>query len=164
MEKFEERFVRLRKENNLTQEDVANKLGISPQAVSKWENGISMPDISLLVDIASMFNVSVDTLLGKETENHEVTLSNNENKKPIEKMALRLFINSNDGDVVKINIPVPLLKIALETGMKAPQINGKANLENIDFKQIYNLIEQGVIGELMTVDAKDGDKIRIVVE
>lgn len=84
MEKFEERFVRLRKENNLTQEDVANKLGISPQAVSKWENGISMPDISLLVDIASMFNVSVDTLLGKETENHEVTLSNNENKKPIE--------------------------------------------------------------------------------
>lgn len=164
MEKFEERFVRLRKENNLTQEDVANKLGISPQAVSKWENGISMPDISLLVDIASMFNVSVDTLLGKETENHEVTLSNNENKRPIEKMALRLFINSNDGDVVKINIPVPLLKIALETGMKAPQINGKANLENIDFKQIYNLIEQGVIGELMTVDAKDGDKIRIVVE
>lgn len=93
MEKFEERFVKLRKENNLTQEDVANKLGISPQAVSKWENGISMPDISLLVDIASMFNVSVDTLLGKETENHEVTLSNNENKKPIEKMALRLFIN-----------------------------------------------------------------------
>ena len=164
MEKFEERFVRLRKENNLTQEDVANKLGISPQAVSKWENGISMPDISLLVDIASMFNVSVDTLLGKETENHEVTLSNNENKKPIEKMALRLFINSNDGDVVKINIPVPLLKIALETGMKAPQINGKANLDNIDFKQIYNLIEQGVIGELMTVDTKDGDKIRIVVE
>ena len=164
MEKFEERFVRLRKENNLTQEDVANKLGISPQAVSKWENGISMPDITLLVDIANMFNVSVDTLLGKETENHEVTLSNNENKKPIEKMALRLFINSNDGDVVKINIPVPLLKIALETGMKAPQINGKANLENIDFKQIYNLIEQGVIGELMTVDTKDGDKIRIVVE
>ena len=53
----------LRKEHNLTQEKLAEKLNVSAQAVSKWENGSNMPDITLLVDIADCFNVTVDELL-----------------------------------------------------------------------------------------------------
>ncbi len=48
----------LRKKNNFTQEELANKLNISFQAISKWENGVSYPDISLLPIIADLFKVS----------------------------------------------------------------------------------------------------------
>lgn len=58
------KIMSLRKEAGLTQEQLAERLGISAQAVSKWENDISCPDISMLPVLASLFNVSVDDLLG----------------------------------------------------------------------------------------------------
>ena len=54
----------LRFKASMTQEQLAEKLRISPQSVSKWENGVSMPDISLLPEIAEIFGVSVDELFG----------------------------------------------------------------------------------------------------
>lgn len=60
-------IMRLRKEAGLTQEQLANALGISYQAVSKWENGVSCPDISTLPLIADLFSVSIDSLFGRET-------------------------------------------------------------------------------------------------
>ena len=53
----------LRKERNLTQEELAECLEVSPQTVSKWENNLSMPDISLLPVLADYFGVTVDALL-----------------------------------------------------------------------------------------------------
>lgn len=52
-----------RKENNLTQEEVAARLGVSAPAVNKWENGVSLPDIMLLSPIARLFGISTDQLL-----------------------------------------------------------------------------------------------------
>lgn len=62
-----ETFKTLRRRLNLTQEQVAEVLGVSCQAVSKWETGFSCPDISLLPGIADLFGVSVDHLLGHDT-------------------------------------------------------------------------------------------------
>lgn len=56
----------LRKNKGITQEQLAQKLGITNQAVSKWESGQCMPDIQLLPDIAAFFNVSIDKLMGVE--------------------------------------------------------------------------------------------------
>ena len=84
-------------------------------------------------------------------------------KKDINKMVLRIKVFSNTGDKVNINIPIPLLKVCIESGMEMPQVNNN-NLSNIDFKQVYTLIEQGVIGELMTVESSSGEKVIIVVE
>ena len=56
---------KLRKEKNMTQEQLAQKLSISPQAVSRWETDFAMPDISLIVPISEIFDVSTDVLLGK---------------------------------------------------------------------------------------------------
>ncbi len=53
----------LRKQHNMTQDELAEKLNVSSQAVSKWENGRNMPDITLLLDIADCFKVTVDELL-----------------------------------------------------------------------------------------------------
>ncbi len=60
-----ERITNLRKDNGLTQEALASKLGISFQAVSKWENGLSCPDIALLPELADIFGVSIDELFGR---------------------------------------------------------------------------------------------------
>lgn len=60
---------RLRKERNFTQEELAEQLNISAQAVSKWENGTSMPDISQVVPLASVFGVTTDVLFGVEGTN-----------------------------------------------------------------------------------------------
>lgn len=57
---------RLRKERNLTQEELAEKLNVSAQAVSKWENEAGLPDISQILPLASVFGVSTDMLFGIE--------------------------------------------------------------------------------------------------
>ena len=64
-ETFGQRLARLRKEKGFTQEDIADKINISPQAVSKWENDISSPDIQTLIKLSDIFEVSLDDLLGK---------------------------------------------------------------------------------------------------
>ena len=67
------RIAALRKEKGLTQEQLAEKVGVSAQAVSKWENDISCPDITLLPLLADLFDVSVDELLGvKPVEPHVI--------------------------------------------------------------------------------------------
>lgn len=63
-ESFGDRISFLRKLKGLTQAQLAEKLGISAQAVSKWESGLSCPDIMMLVPLADIFDVSTDTLLG----------------------------------------------------------------------------------------------------
>ena len=57
----------LRREANMTQENLAELLSISPQAISRWETDVAMPDISLLPPLANLFNVTTDYLLGMET-------------------------------------------------------------------------------------------------
>lgn len=69
------RIAALRKNCGFTQEQLAEKLGVSPQAVSKWENDISCPDISLIPLLASTLGVSTDELLGvKPIEPHVVVV------------------------------------------------------------------------------------------
>ena len=57
-----EKIKSLRKQKNISQEVFANYLGVSFQAVSKWENGYTMPDVTMIPAIASFFGVSTDEL------------------------------------------------------------------------------------------------------
>ena len=59
-----DRLKMLRKKKNLTQEQVADYMCVSPQAVSRWETGATSPDISALPMLADLFGVTVDELLG----------------------------------------------------------------------------------------------------
>ena len=54
-----------RKRLGMTQEQLAQRVGVSAQAVSKWENNLSCPDITILPELASIFGISVDELLGR---------------------------------------------------------------------------------------------------
>ena len=66
--KIAENIAHLRKKRGITQDELASFLGVTKASVSKWENGQSMPDIILLPEIATYFDVSVDTLIGYEPQ------------------------------------------------------------------------------------------------
>lgn len=59
---------RLRKENNMTQLQFAEKLHISDKAVSKWERGLGCPDVSLLSDLSQVFDVDLEKLLSGQLD------------------------------------------------------------------------------------------------
>ena len=61
-------ILELRKAKNVTQEDMAAELGVTAAAVSKWENGYTLPDIMMLCAIADYFQVTTDELLGRARE------------------------------------------------------------------------------------------------
>ena len=63
--KLNENIAFFRKKRGITQEELANALGVTNQAVSKWESGKCAPDIQLLPDIAEYFNISIDELFGR---------------------------------------------------------------------------------------------------
>lgn len=67
-----EQIYTLRKRASLTQEVVAEKLGVTPQSISRWENGQSRPDVDMLPKIAAFFDVSVDALFGYRADNLRV--------------------------------------------------------------------------------------------
>lgn len=65
----------LRRASNMTQEQLAERLGVTFQAVSKWENGLSCPDIALLPLISGIFGISIDELFGREAPDNKFSLS-----------------------------------------------------------------------------------------
>lgn len=67
---------RLRKERNFTQEELAEQLNITYQAVSRWENGTGMPDISQIVPLANVFGVTTDVLFGKDNTDGDEEVTN----------------------------------------------------------------------------------------
>ena len=66
MERVGRKISELRRERNMTQMELADQMGISFQAVPNWERGNSMPDISKLPELAGLFGVSIDELLGEK--------------------------------------------------------------------------------------------------
>ncbi len=72
--KFCDKLQKIRKENNVTQEQLADKLNVSRQAVSKWESGTAYPDTEKLIQISKIFNTSLDELINDNKESNKKTL------------------------------------------------------------------------------------------
>ena len=156
-------IAKYRAKKGLTQDQLAEKFGVTAQAVSKWETGNSCPDITLLVPIADFFQISVDELL-RGDQPQETRLLPPEERKDFDRMILRVMVDSHRGDRVRVNLPLPLLKLGLELGVQMPEINGAEALQDIDLKAILQLVDSGVIGELVEVESAQGDIVHIVVE
>ena len=155
----------LRRQKELKQDELAEMLGVSPQAVSKWENDQTCPDISLLPQLAGILGVTVDELLtGESAHEPSVKIVPAEERKELRDMILRVIVDSHRGDKIRVNLPVELLKAALDIGMEIPEIPGKEILQKIDLAQIMALIGQGVVGHLVEMTSADGDRICIYVE
>lgn len=167
-ETFGQRFSRLRKNKGYTQDDIANKVNVSSQAVSKWENDINMPDVGILLNLGDLLGVSTDELLGKENP-VPAKFEPDTVQKDFSRLMLRVIVDSHEGDKIRVNLPLQIVKIAIDAGVSpSMSIGGEGKvadaMSSIDWKQVYSLIEQGLLGEIVTVDSADGDHIRIVVE
>lgn len=157
------RISKHRREKRMTQEELAEKLGVSSQAVSKWENDQSCPDISLLPTLCRIFGISTDELL--TGRNDEVRMIPSEQRKSLDELILRVRVNSAAGDKVKVNLPMSLVKVCLELGIcVTPQMNGIEGLQNLDLGKIMELAERGMIGKLVEMESANGDTVEIVVE
>jgi transcriptional regulator with XRE-family HTH domain len=77
MESIGQKISDLRKSKNMTQMELADKMGISFQAVSNWERGNSMPDIAKLPELAQLFEVTIDELLGEKSKLLDSVVSEN---------------------------------------------------------------------------------------
>ena len=160
------RIAALRREKGLKQDELAEKLGVSAQAVSKWENDQTCPDISLLPLLAKTLGVSVDELLsGKQESAPAVQIVPANERKDIKDMVLRIVVSSAENDNVRVNIPLSLVKVGVDAGLNMAQItSGNEALRKIDLSKILELAEQGVIGNLVEVESADGDTVRVFVE
>lgn len=159
------RIAALRRERELKQDELAEKLGVSPQAVSKWENDQTCPDISLLPLLAEILGVSVDELLsGKKEEVPAVRMLPENERKDIKDMMLRIVATSADGETARVNLPLAIIEVAMDSGLSMSQVSGNGALKNIDLNKIMDMVRQGAIGNLVQVESADGDKIQIFVE
>ena len=93
----------LRKERGITQEDLAEKLNVSSRTISRWETGSNMPDISLLIEIADFFDVSIPEIINGERKSEKM---NEEVKEVAEKL-------SDYADAEKVNIIKEIRKLSI---------------------------------------------------
>ena len=91
-EKIGSLIFQLRKEKNLTQKQLGEKLGLSDKTISKWERGLGCPDISLLRDISKIFNVNIEKILLGDLQENNI---NGGNMKRI-----KFYVCPNCGNVI----------------------------------------------------------------
>lgn len=156
------RIQALRKEQGLTQDALAERMGVTPQAVSKWENDQSCPDILSLPQLAKELNTTVDTLLTGASADSAVPAV--PAKKPEDRIVRIAFI-SEDGTRICLNLPFTVFRLgamydlltftftANEGDVDAEQL--AQTMAGVDFKQIARLIENGASGTLVDIDLVD---------
>ncbi len=161
----------LRKKNNLTQEDFASALGVTAQAVSKWENNVSCPDIMLLPKIAEILGVSIDELMGvkpieeKKAEEPQIVspvLTDAE----LAKLKLRVLVIDNnmpDKKPINISVPVSFVLKATSLGLKISGVLGNNILDDSQLGKIVDIIKSGVTGEILRVETDDNKTVVIEV-
>lgn len=128
-----DKFVKLRKENGLSQEALAEKLGVSRQAISKWERAEASPDIDNLISLAKLYGVTLDELMGlsENTSEQEKTqeesdtdsednTANSEQEQDNSGVSFKNGIHVHDG---KSHVD-----ISLKDGIKVEDDNGKVNI------------------------------------
>ena len=160
-----ERLLELRKDAGLTQDELAVKLLVSAQAVSKWENDLSCPDILSLPQLAKELHTSVDTLLTGESAAAPAVPA----KKP-EELIVRISIHPEDDARVCLNLPFTAFRLGVMYDLISFTFHANEGdlyaeglareLAQVDFRSIVRLIEQGARGMLVNA----GDTLTIWTE
>lgn len=152
-----------RKKHNLTQEEFSVLLGVTAQAVSKWENDISCPDIMLLPKIAEILEVSIDELMGVKSDfsNKEQILSSE--VIDVSKLKFRIHIIDNRGKPIKIALPMAFVLKLANVGIKISGIVGTSVVDDLKLDQILELVKNGVTGEVFDLTADDGTSVKIEI-
>lgn len=144
-EQFGERLSKIRKEKNMTQEEFSARIGVTPQAVSKWERAQSLPDVTILCGICDVMEVEADYLLGITVRKPKITESNDEKERqlllgnlcaePLELIFGRAIIDIIVEGLKTDMIAQKRIQTAREFGMLIPviRIRDDINLEDNEF-------------------------------
>ena len=89
--KFNEKLVNLRKKHNLSQEQVAEKLKVARQTISKWELGETTPEMDKLIMISELYNITLDELMKEENEGKVINDPNNTNSQKLAGMTIKIL-------------------------------------------------------------------------
>ena len=117
-----------------------------------------------LADLAKILGVSIDELLtGKKEESTVKMLPKNEIK-DIKDMMLRITITDNSGDITRINLPLGIIELAINSGLNISQVSGCDSLKSLNLSAIMESIRHGAIGTLMEIETADGETVKIFVE
>lgn len=159
MQDFGGKISELRRRKDWTQDELAQRVGVSAQAVSKWETGQSMPDIALLSPLADAFGVSVDALLNgtisEVVRAEEVTV-----RQRATQLVMRVVDPAEEGPVT-IKLPLGVVRFAAKFGSALPGVN---NRYAIDTSEVMNLIEHDLVGEVLQINAGGGATVTITLE
>ena len=142
---FDETLKRIRKEKGMTQEELAIKVHVARQTVSKWEKGLSIPDVDLLQRIAEALDVEMSELLGAQVAKEE---NRNEVAEQLAKISEQMAIRNKRGNaiwkVVKILILVliviPIVLWILGAILSYMPYQGKTSVEHEQVE--YSMEEQ----------------------
>lgn len=138
----------LRKKNNMTQFELADRLEISFQAVSNWERGNSMPDISKLPELAEIFNVSIDEILGSKSRIIEEAADGR----------LEEYAKENEVNVKELAEAAPLLKP--EQIEAVAEKSGDNLLDNLDsITELLPYLDEEYIDSLAKRIIKSGEEL-----
>ena len=162
MQSLGERIAALRKARGMTQEQLAESCSVTAQAVSKWENGLTAPDISLLPRLAELFSVTTDELLGVHRAE---TVAVDPSAVDVSKLLLRVRVLSSESDEVNVNLPFAAAESFFE-GKNFITFDGDREkpLRSLDFARIAEFVRSCVTGKLVEVKSADGDRVEIWVE
>lgn len=156
--KFNEKLIDLRKKEGLSQEELGYKLGVTRQTISKWELSQTTPEMEKLVEIAKLFNVSVDELLNEE----EII---KQEKSPVEEQVIDVDKSSNRDGRKKLVIVILIILIVLCLGLGVTQLVGNKE-EKYDknvFERFFSLfdsttdIQQDAINNIGNMEDKFND-------
>ncbi|MBR5245800.1 MAG: helix-turn-helix domain-containing protein [Clostridia bacterium] len=153
----------LRKQSGFTQDYVAEKLGVSAQAVSKWENDIACPDIMTLPNIANLYDITIDELFKSDNVQSKVKYEKTEKINENE-LLVRVYVDSANGDNVKVSVPYPIVKEMANVGKSISSVVSGVDLSGVDFETVFAMVEKGMLGEFVNVKSQNGDIVRVVVE
>ncbi len=159
-----------RKKHNLTQEEFSLLLGVTPQAVSKWENDASCPDIMLLPEIAKILEVSIDELMGVkpkfQSEKAEQDIAEpvaDNSTVDIHKLKFKVRILDNKGKKTNVSLPMGFVMRIADVGVRISGVLGTTTVDDSQIKQILELVKNGVTGEMLDFTSDDGTNIKIEI-
>lgn len=150
-----------RKKCGYTQEEFSELLGVTPQAVSKWENDVSCPDIQLLPKISQLLNISIDELLGNTQKKPEEPKA-----KTIDtsKLSFTINITKQNQNPVNVSLPFSTIKRFAKMGNGISGVLGNNTLNGVQLDEILNIVEDGATGEVFKVEAEDGTIVKFIIE
>ena len=136
---FNEKLKMLRKENNLTQEELAEKLNVSRQAITKWESGDGTPDIENLKQISRLFGTTIDELI-KEEKN--ITIENKEQYKYIEELEIdhTKHFDIQINKIHELNI-MPNVEEKVKIELLSNEEEKLSEIFKIKFDDLYNKLD-----------------------